>query len=206
MNFRQISGVAFGLMLMLAALPSRGQEIAAPDAAAPDGPTAEILAKATLCASCHGASGVPNLPIAPVLWGQQEGYIYLQLKDLKNKVRVNAAMNAIASTLSREDMFALAKYFASKPWPNLQQPEAPADVAKVALTANSSVGCTGCHLANYQGDSSVPRLAGQKHDYLLSTMLAFRDRSRGNNPGMSDLMNASSEDDLKAMALYLAGL
>ena len=37
-------------------------------------------------------------------------------------------------------------------------------------------------------------------------MLAFRDRSRGNNPGMSDLMNAASPEDLAAIATYLAGL
>jgi cytochrome c553 len=37
-------------------------------------------------------------------------------------------------------------------------------------------------------------------------MMNFRTRRRGNNPGMSDLMNATSEDDLKALAAYLAGL
>jgi cytochrome c553 len=37
-------------------------------------------------------------------------------------------------------------------------------------------------------------------------MLDFRTRKRGNNPGMSDLMLATSEDDLKALAEYLAGL
>ncbi len=37
-------------------------------------------------------------------------------------------------------------------------------------------------------------------------MLAFRDHTRGNNPGMSDLMNAASPDALKAVAQYLAGL
>jgi len=37
-------------------------------------------------------------------------------------------------------------------------------------------------------------------------MLDFRTRKRANNPGMSDLMVATSEDDLKALAEYLAGL
>jgi cytochrome c553 len=37
-------------------------------------------------------------------------------------------------------------------------------------------------------------------------MTDFRDRTRGNNPGMSDLMNAASPDDLAALAQYLAGL
>jgi cytochrome c553 len=37
-------------------------------------------------------------------------------------------------------------------------------------------------------------------------MADFRDDRRGNNPGMSDLMKASSEEDIAALAEYLAGL
>jgi cytochrome c553 len=37
-------------------------------------------------------------------------------------------------------------------------------------------------------------------------MLAFRNKSRGNNPGMTDLMLATSESDIGALAAYLAGL
>ena len=56
------------------------------------------------------------------------------------------------------------------------------------MVAIKSVVCTSCHLEEFQGDSSVPRLAGQEHDYLAKTMTDFRDRARANNPGMSDLM------------------
>ncbi len=37
-------------------------------------------------------------------------------------------------------------------------------------------------------------------------MLAFRDKSRGNNPGMTGLMESISEGDIKALASYLAAL
>jgi cytochrome c553 len=77
-------------------------------------------------------------------------------------------------------------------------------VAK-AERANGSVGCTGCHQASYLGEGTQPRLAGQWQEYLLQSMLDFRTRKRANNPGMSDLMKATSEDDLKALAEYLAG-
>ena len=59
---------------------------------------------------------------------------------------------------------------------------------------------------HFQGDGTTARLAGQWQDYLNKTMLDFRDGARGNNPGMSDLMKATSTDDLAAMAQYLAGL
>ena len=55
-----------------------------------------------------------------------------------------------------------------------------------ALRANVAVGCTGCHLGEYQGAGTQPRLAGQTKDYLARSMLDFRTGARGNNPGMTD--------------------
>lgn len=162
--------------------------------------------KAAVCAGCHGDKGVPIDEITPILWGLPEGYIYLQLRDFKSGARKFDTMNAIVAEFTKDDLKALAAYFAAKPWPDLQQPSASKDVAAKAIAANVSVGCTGCHLGEYQGDMTVPRLAGQQRAYLEKTMKDFRVRSRGNNPGMSDLMNATPEDDLAALAEYLAGM
>ena len=164
-----------------------------------------IDTKAQVCTSCHGEAGVPVDNAIPVIWGQQAGYLYLQLRDLKSGARKNPLMAPIAQGLSRDDMLALAEYFSKKPWPQLGQPQAPADVRADADRTNASIGCTGCHQGEYQGAGTQPRLAGQRREYLESQMLAFRDGSRGNNPGMSDLMKAASEAELKAMAQYLAG-
>lgn len=166
----------------------------------------DITEKAAVCTACHGEDGKPIDKTTPIIWGQMEGYIYLQLRDFKSGARKHEQMNAIVAEMSKEDMKALASYFAAKPWPDLQQPSAPKDVAAKAIAANVSVGCTGCHLGEYQGDSTVPRLAGQQQDYLDKTMKDFRARTRGNNPGMSDLMNAAVADDLTALAQYTAGL
>src|SRR4051812_12865127 len=159
-----------------------------------------------MCGACHGENGVPQEKITPVIWGQAEGYLYLQLRDYKRGDRKDDQMTPVAEQLERDDMFALAKYFAQKKWPSLGQPPAPKDVAARAQRANGSVGCTGCHQGEYQGDGTQPRLAGQSKEYMLRTMLDFRTQKRGNNPGMSDLMKATSEDDIKAMAEYTAGL
>jgi len=142
----------------------------------------------------------------PVIWGQHQGYLYLQLRDFKSGARKNALMGPIAEALERDDMLALVLYFSQKAWPSLRQTRAPDAVAAQAARANGSVGCTGCHQAGYLGEGTQPRLAGQSKDYLLTSMMEFRTRARANNPGMSDLMNATSEDDLKALAAYLAGL
>ncbi|MGD9501029.1 MAG: cytochrome c [Methyloceanibacter sp.] len=166
----------------------------------------DVAEKAKLCATCHGEQGIPINKQTPVIWGQDEGYVYLQLRDFKSGARKNPLMGPIAATLEKEDMLALAAYFKKKKWPNLEQPSAPGNVTKKAETAAASIGCRGCHLEHFQGDGSTARLAGQWQEYLQATMMGFRDGSRGNNPGMSDLMKATSPDDIAALSQYLAGL
>ncbi len=165
-----------------------------------------IEEKAQACAACHGDNGIPADKSWPVIWGQHQGYLYVQLRDFKNGFRKSDVMEPIAQALQRDEMLAIALYFSKKNWPNLRQPRAETVIAAQAVQTNGSVGCTGCHQAGYQGEGTQPRLAGQSTDYLLKSMLDFRSRARGNNPGMTDLMNATSENDLKAMAAYLAGL
>ena len=165
-----------------------------------------IEENAQLCAACHGENGIPQEKTTPVIWGQYQGYLYLELRDYKSGARKNDIMSPLAETLSRDDMMALALYFSQKRWPDLQQPPAPPDVAARAVRANGSVGCTGCHQGQYQGEGTQPRVAGQYREYLQQTMLDFRTRARGNNPGMTDLMLATSEGDIAALAQYMAGL
>ena len=165
-----------------------------------------IEEKAQVCAGCHGADGKPVDNTIPNIWGQQAGYLYIELRDFKRGDRKSDIMQPIASSMERDDMQAIAEYFSKKSWPDLGQPRAPKQVSERASNANHSVGCTGCHLDHFQGDGTVPRLAGLSRDYLAKTMVDFRTRARGNNPGMSDLMLATSPEDLAALAEYLSGL
>jgi cytochrome c553 len=161
--------------------------------------------KAQACTGCHGENGIPQQKPMPVIWGQQQGYLYLQLRDFKSGARKDDIMGPITQSLSREDMEALALYFSQKPWPDLQQPRAAADVAARAQKVNNSVVCTSCHQSGFLGDSTQPRLAGQTKEYLQKSMLDFRNKTRANNPGMTDLMLAISEQDIADLAAYLAG-
>jgi cytochrome c553 len=176
--------------------------------AAPPSPAVAQTAeqKAQLCSACHGDAGIPQQKSTPVIWGQQLGYLYLELRDYKSGARKNDQMAAVAAGLERDDMMALAQYFSQKPWPKLGQPPAPQAVAAQALRATTSVVCTSCHQEGYKGEGTQPRLAGQQKDYLAQTMLDFRDGKRANNPGMSDLMKSIQESDIPPIAEYLAGL
>ena len=162
--------------------------------------------KTQICAGCHGADGKSVDKTIPNIWGQQAGYLYIELRDFKRGDRKSDIMQPIVSSMERDDMQAIAVYFSNKPWPDLGQPRAPKEISDQASSANRSVGCTGCHLDHFQGDGTVPRLAGLSREYLTKTMDDFRTLTRGNNPGMSDLMLATAPDDLTALAEYLAGL
>lgn len=162
--------------------------------------------KAALCSACHGEKGLPAEPAIPIIWGQNEGYLYLELRDFQKGARKDDRMTPIAQSLSTEDTEALAAYFAAKPWPNTNAPRASKADEAAATTAIKSVVCGSCHLEQFQGNSSIPRLAGQSHDYLAKTMTDLRNRTRANNPGMSDLMNTVTPEQITALAAYLAGL
>lgn len=162
--------------------------------------------KAVICGACHGLKGIPEDKSIPIIWGQNAGYLYLQFRDFQKGARKDERMTAVAQNVVKADALALAVYFAAKPWPATGAP-APSNVdADAATGAIKSVGCTICHLEKFQGDSSVPRLSGQQRDYLLKTMTDFRSRARANNPGMSELMDSVTPEQISALAAYLAGL
>ena len=68
--------------------------------------------KAVMCLGCHGSSGEGNGQF-PRLAGQHPNYLVKQLSHFKEGERKNGHMQAIAGTLSEEDMKALAAYFGS---------------------------------------------------------------------------------------------
>jgi cytochrome c553 len=165
-----------------------------------------IEEKAAACGACHGLEGVPEDKSTPIIWGQHAGYLFIQLRDFQRGARKAEPMATIAPGLSRQDALPLAEYFAAKPWPATGAPAASKAEADTAMVAINSVVCTSCHLEQFQGDSSVPRLAGQERDYLLKTMMDFRNHTRANSPTMSDFMNSITPEQIAAIAAYLAGL
>src|SRR5262245_56825718 len=71
-------------------------------------PAETIEEKAQLCAACHGENGIPQQKTTPVIWGQYQGYLVLDLRDYKSSARKNDIMTPLAQTLERDDLMALA--------------------------------------------------------------------------------------------------
>ncbi len=158
------------------------------------------------CATCHGEDGIPISKEVPVIWGQNEGYMYLQLRDFKRGFRKNEIMQPIVADMDRKQLRAIANYFTKLKWPDLQQPEPKPDEVKKAKTAIVAMSCTVCHQGEFEGDGTTGRVAGQSYDYLVKTAKDFSDGSRANNPGMANIFKSMKPDDINALSKYLANM
>ena len=164
----------------------------------------DVEEAAAVCATCHGEDGVPVEPDIPVIWGQQFYYTYVQLRDYNSGLRANEIMQPMVADFDRDQLKALATHFSEKAWPKIAATPDPAKRAE-AESAASSGECSQCH-NTYQGDSRVPRLAGQQEAYLARTMHEYKTKIRNNDPTMGSLMRTIDDADIDALANYLATL
>lgn len=179
-----------------------GVVAAALPAAAKDGFVLED--EVAICMGCHGEDGVPIDPEFPVIAGQQYFYIYTQLRDFGAGRRQNDTMTPIAEEYDRDQAKAIAQYFADQPWPNIPAETMEGDRA-LAEKAIASAECSACH-GKWQGDSRIPRLAGQSTAYLARTMYDFRSKVRNNAPDMSNIMADVTDEGIEALGRYLGSL
>lgn len=173
----------------------------AQDVPAPPPEIAELVAS---CAVCHGDNGVPVVEDAPIIWGQENYYLYVQMKDIKSGLRSSEIMQPLVADLDKDTLKALAAYFSSLKWPSLgyftEDKEIP--VAEAAAVGGQ---CAQCHLGAWTGNSRVPRLAGQNVKYLEKTMLDYKYDRRKNAPDIAALFRDLPDDTVLALARYAAG-
>ena len=163
-------------------------------------------AKAQVCAACHGADGNSPMPEVPSLAGQTWRYLYIQLRDFKEGRRSNPQMTPMAQPLSREDMIAVANFYAAQP---LKPKPFPVDEAKAKLgkAKSEETLCTMCHLGGFLGQNEIPRVAGQNYQYIVAQLKAFKDRTRTNDAGnMTSVARTLSDKDIENLGHYLTGL
>jgi len=68
-------------------------------------------ARAAVCASCHGASGIASNPAWPNLAGQNYKYLVKQIRDFRDGTRKDAVMSPMAVSLTDQDIVNLAVYY-----------------------------------------------------------------------------------------------
>ena len=162
--------------------------------------------KVAVCQACHLAGTLQSTSVIPNIWGQNAGYIYIQLRDFKSGARnapEDATMRGFVATMSDADMLEIAKYASTQPWPKVEPVLTDTTLLKKGAYATALVGCGGCHFNDWKGFSANPRIGDQTTAYLALTIRQFRSGTRANAPGMSDLARTFDEGEIDAVAAYL---
>ena len=155
------------------------------------------------CLGCHGIAGYRNAYPSyrvPKLGGQKAAYISVALRGYRNGTREHPTMVAQAESLTDQDIEDLSAYFASF------ENETIAAGGSEGIALEAAATCVACHGQNGIGLSPTwPSLAGQHEDYLVNSLMGYRDGKRG-DPVMMPMAANLSDQDIKLLARYYAGL
>ena len=157
-----------------------------------------------VCVACHGAQGKSDIKGVPSLAGQPKLFIENQLVLIREGVRDIPSMKGMLDGLTDDEVIVIAKYYAGLSLTEIpvdKDPELFAQGEKLA----QGMRCGICHLPNYVGREQIPRLAGQRDDFLLHSLLQFKNgQAIGRDSNMAASVIGVSEADLAALSYYLA--
>lgn len=184
-------------------------------AARPSGPSASSTSGNALyaerfrsvCAACHGANGRSDLAGVPVLAGQHSLYTITQLFLFREGRRTNEAMVALAKPMTDTDLRGFSDYIGTLAAVPPSAPAAPLDAVRMskgqALAQEHK--CVFCHGAALDGGQGVPRIGGQKEEYVRATLRGFKSGERpGYTRAMTEALSQVPTEDLDLLAYYAA--
>lgn len=159
------------------------------------------------CTMCHGAQGM-SISNSPNLAGQYPEVVIKQLQDYRSGHRASAIMQAIASTLSDEDIRDLAAYYAYLPKartaPTTYDEKLPA-LVRVGDPLRNIAPCISCH-GQVDQKLGTPWLEGMPKQYLVDQLNAFVSGARRNDPGaqMRNMVRAMTPEEIDEVATFYA--
>lgn len=189
----------------LAAGPACAQAKKPAPAAA--GPAAYAERYASVCAACHGANGRSDMAAVPVLAGQYSLYAITQLFLFREARRTNEGMVAIAKPMTDADLRGFSDFIGTLAPVPPPPPATPPDAARMSrgLALAQQHKCLFCHGADLAGGQQVPRIGGQKEDYVRATLHGFKSGERpGYTRAMTEALSQVPVGDLDDLAYYVA--
>src|SRR6476620_5230533 len=164
--------------------------------------------KAELCVGCHGEGGISQTENIPSLAGQPDQFIQWQLIFFRSGTRKSDEMQPVVEQISNEDIRNLGAYLASLTPPKPPSPDDNPALSRKGAEAAAGRRCASCHTDTYAGTKAVARLAGQREDYLLKALHDYKTgvRSGGGGAAMAEVAYPLSEEEITALAHYLAHL
>ena len=138
---------------------------------------------------------------------QPEFYLTVQLLMFRDKLRVNDPMNQAMQGFKDDDLRHMAAYLAKLPPP--EPPGGPIDTGRMerARALIEQHRCNFCHQGNYSGEQNVPRLAGQREDYLVKALREYKNNTRrGYDAAMADVLYQLGDEQILDLAYFLSRL
>jgi cytochrome c553 len=164
-----------------------------------------VQSRLPVCLACHGQNGQSENAGVPSLGAQQAFYVTVQLLMFRERMRVVDPMNEMAKGLSDDDLRNFADAIAKLPAP--KPVEGPVDAARIerARALAEQNHCNVCHTPSFAGQENVPRIAGQREDYLVKALRGYKDNSRrGYDAAMADVVPQITDEQILDLAYYLA--
>lgn len=181
----------------------------------------EDVYKTKTCMACHGIKGARPVLSYPMLAGQNEKYLFNQLKDIKGGKRVGSVdastghpfiqgMLDIMHLVEEKDLQNVAKYLASLPpgKPKAVDPAPAPELLAAGEKAYNGLGCKACHGKDglKPTTKTYPFIAGLNAEYLARQMTEMRDQVRvgGQSKLMFGTIKKASDEDITAMSAWLS--
>ncbi len=170
-----------------------------------------------ICVACHGPSGVSSVAEWPSHAGQHKDYIVYHLKRFRDEDRYDPEqlMTENAVGLSDQEIHSVAA------WLEQQEPPPAQDVDEELAERGETIyyagipeqdvaSCAACHGPNGEGikGGQFPAVAGQQEVYLRQSLNAFKsgDRTSDRNRMMRDTAGRMTQEDIEAVAAYMASM
>jgi cytochrome c553 len=163
-------------------------------------------ARLAQCGACHGANGQSVTPLSPSLAGQPQVFLENTLILIREGLRQIVPMQGLLNGVSDAEIVALAAHYSRQPAKPQDTPRDDSAFRRGEGVASRAL-CGTCHLPNYAGQQQMPRLAGQREDYLVQSMREFRDnKAQGRDTMMNGVLRGFSDRDIADMAHYFSQL
>ena len=167
---------------------------------------AQVEEKLKTCAACHGADGNSAIAGTPSIAAQPRIFLENYLVLTREGIRGTDVMQALLKGVPDKEIIALSVFF-SKLKARIPEGKTDQTLFNKGKSIASKNRCASCHNADFHGREQMPRLAGQRKEFLAEVMLQYRQNRR---PGGDTLMAASlygiPEADFKALAHYFSRL
>ena len=158
-----------------------------------------------LCAACHGEDGNSTTAGTPSIAGQPKLFIENQLVLFREELRKSEQMLPVVKGMKDAEIVKLAEHFSKLQAKSMASGPADPKLMKQGVARAKDLRCGICHLSDFAGQNQVPRLAGQREEYLASELFAYRDGKRsGGDTIMAAALYGVNDADLRALAHFLS--